>query len=84
MIAGACKPKPEAQSPSAGAQGDTTTRKREITVFVAASLREAMQDLGKSFEERLKVHVLFNGRTARFLELPFRPGSLESGALGRA
>ena len=60
VIAGACKPKPEAQSPSAGAQGDTTTRKREITVFVAASLREAMQDLGKSFEERLKVHVLFN------------------------
>lgn len=60
VIAGACKPKPGEQGSSAGVQADATGGKHEITVFVAASLREAMQDLGKSYEERTGVHVLFN------------------------
>jgi molybdate transport system substrate-binding protein len=60
VVAGACKPKPDTQGSTTGAQGEAAGKKHEITLFVAASLRETMQDLGKSFEEKSKVHVLLN------------------------
>src|SRR5205085_6295835 len=36
------------------------TSKREVMVFAAASLRESLQELGKTFEKDSGTHVLFN------------------------
>lgn len=61
MTLGACtsenKVKPRGDDSSVGRDA---SEKREITVSVAASLKESMQELGASFEATTGTHVLFN------------------------
>ena len=51
LLAGGCKPK---EKTAAQRQGE------EILVFAAASLREAMEELGAGFERDTGVRVVFN------------------------
>jgi molybdate transport system substrate-binding protein len=51
VLAGGCKPK---------AQDAAQKQDAEILVFAAASLREAMEELGAGFQQETGTHVVFN------------------------
>jgi molybdate transport system substrate-binding protein len=54
LMAGGCAADSDAQD------ADPETKKREILVFAAASLRESMEDIGQTFEDETGLKVLFN------------------------
>lgn len=62
VVAGACSSQNDTSggSDSTAANAPAPNENREITVFVAASLRESIQELGAMYEKQTGTRVLFN------------------------